>query len=317
MAGTWPNLDSADLLTRIRTYLNEATAKFYTDAEIYLYMSVAVKDIAQRTLCIKRIISAKTSASTRTVSTNAYKVIHVEYVPSSGRPVMLPKIDALKIGNQTTTGTAPQYWFEDGNTIGIEPLPDGVYSLRLYVADIPKIVVESAYAQADWSGGTGWSVGSSSASHTGTSAGDLTYSGTIVDATNYTVEFTISGVGTGGTITPYFGSTAGSAITYNGVNGQTAVTNATSFKFNGNNSITISDIRIYKEADLSATNTQTELPPAYQHLVVVYSVIMGLAKDLRLNPAKMLDTLFNSETLYLKQNISDIIPDGIMNARGK
>lgn len=317
MAGTYPNLDSADLLARIRTYVNEATASFYTDAELYRYMSLAAKDIAQRTLCVRRILDAQTATSTRTVTTNAYKVIYVQYIPATGRPIFIPKIDPLRLSNYKLNGTVPQYWYELGSVIGIEPLPDAIYNLRLYVADLPKIVVESTYAQADWSAGTGWSAGASSASHTGGTAGDLTYTGTIYGATNYTIEFTVSGLGTGGIVTPYFGSAAGVEISLNGVHAQTAVTDNVSVKFNANNAVTLSDIRIYKEADLSATETQTELSPAWQHLIVIYSTILALSRDMKVNPAAMLSTLFNSETLYTKQSIVDIIPDGIVDPRSK
>lgn len=310
MSGVWPNLDSSDILTRIRTYLNETTALFYTDAELYRYMSIAAKDIAQKSLCVKRIVDAVTANATRTVTTNAYKVMYVEYVPSSGRPLMLTKIDPIKIGNIQLNGTAPQFWYELGSTIGIEPKPDAIYVLRLYVCDMPKIVIESGYTQADWSAGTGWSADINNASHSGSSSGDLTYAGTIADATNYTIIFTISGIGTGGTVTPYFGSTAGIAVTSNGVHAQTGTTNAASFKFTGNNTLTLSDTFLYKEGDISATNTQTELQTAWQNLIVIMSVAMALSRDTKANPSKMLDSLYQSELSYTKQNVSDIIPDG-------
>lgn len=144
MAGTWPNLDASDLETRVRTYLNEVTADFFTQAEIWRWLSVAAKDTAQKTLCIRRILDAVTVNATRNVVTNAYKVLHVEYVPASGRAIMLTKVDPLRLGHYPVNGATPQYWYEFGANIGIEPIPDAVYNLRLYVADLPKMYLIGA-----------------------------------------------------------------------------------------------------------------------------------------------------------------------------
>lgn len=95
MAGVWPNLDAEDLEARVRTYINEYTASFFTQVEIWRWLSLGAKDIAQKTTCIRRILDAITVASTRHVATDAYKVIHVEYIPASGRPQMLTKISPL------------------------------------------------------------------------------------------------------------------------------------------------------------------------------------------------------------------------------
>lgn len=65
MAGTYPNLDASDLETRVRTYLNEVTQDFYTQTEIYRWLSIAAKDIAQKSMCVRRILDAVTTASTK------------------------------------------------------------------------------------------------------------------------------------------------------------------------------------------------------------------------------------------------------------
>lgn len=143
MAGTYPNLDAADLETRVRTYINEVTAGFFTQVEIWRWLSMGAKDIAQKTLCVRRILDAVTVSATRNVATSCYKVLYVEYIPSSGRAVMLTKIDPLRIGHYpgVVVGTEgpPLYWYEFGSNIGIDPIPNAVYSLRLYVADLPKM----------------------------------------------------------------------------------------------------------------------------------------------------------------------------------
>jgi hypothetical protein len=152
MPGTFPNQDCSDLETRVRVYLNEVTASFFTQAEIWSWLSMAMKDIAQVTTCVRRIQSVVTVINTRTVAAAYYKVFHVEYVPSSGRALFLRKITPIQIGHcrAEENGLYPQYWYEFGSTIGIEPLPDGVYNLNLYIADVPKMVSGGVYTEADY-----------------------------------------------------------------------------------------------------------------------------------------------------------------------
>jgi hypothetical protein len=314
MAGTWPNLDAADLETRVRTYLNEVTADFYTQAEIWRWLSIAAKDIAQKSLCVRRILDAVTAASTRNVATNAYKVIHVEYIPSSGRPRMLTKIDPLRVGHYPMNGTMPQYWYEFGDNIGIEPLPDAVYKLRLYVADIPKMQIGTfpITSFAAWTAGTGWTA--ATATHTGAGSGTLTENTSLLAAsTNYTITFTVSGVANSGIVTPSLGDTAGVACSSNGIHSQTITTSATASPkviFTATNDAVVGSLYILKEADFAAVGDQTELPTMWQNLLAIYATYSGLNKDRKYGPMQMLESVYNSEISYLRQNVVEVIPDG-------
>lgn len=317
MSGVWPSLDASDLEARVRTYLNETTADFFTQAEIWRWFSLAVKDIAQKSLCVRRVLDVQTTTSTRNVTTNCYKVLYVEYVPSSGRPVMLTKIDPLRVGHYPTSGTQPQFWYEYGSTIGIEPIPDGTYSLRLYVADMPKMsylsftsFTEGAGATHWTDSGTGWACGSTAA-HTGTGPDTLTYNTALASANcNITIVYSITGVGTGGSITPTIG-TAGVASTTNGIHMQTiAATTPWTLVFSGSNTIALDNLYVFKEADFAAVGDQTELSCAWQHLIVLYAVIQGLKKEGRIGPAQLLETIYNQEIAYLRQTIVEVIPDG-------
>jgi hypothetical protein len=157
MGGTWPNLDAQDLEDRARSYLCEVTASFFSQAEIWQWLSASAKDIAQKTLCVRRIVDAVTITSTRNVATDVYKVLHVEYIPATGRPQMLQKIDPLRVGHYPFNGATPQYWYEFGNNIGIDPLPNAVYTLKLYVADLPKmyqIGAPNTLVEADFTAST-------------------------------------------------------------------------------------------------------------------------------------------------------------------
>ncbi|MFH1147971.1 MAG: hypothetical protein V1736_09740 [Pseudomonadota bacterium] len=49
----------------------------------------------------------------------------------------LLKILPTNVGHIAIDGTAPQYWFQWGNNIVIEPVPDAAYSLTLSISDYP------------------------------------------------------------------------------------------------------------------------------------------------------------------------------------
>ncbi len=231
---------------------------------------------------------------------------------------MLTKIDPLRIGHYPINGTTPQYWYEFGATIGIEPLPAAVYDLRLYVTDLPKMLTltftsftEGAGATAWTDSATGWTCGATVA-HAGTGPDTLTYNTTQTPSVNYTLMFTVSGVGTGGSVTPYLGATAGVAVTTNGYHTQNilAPSGTPGLILNASNTIVIDDLYVYKEADYAAVGDQTELPPMWQHLLALYATWNGLMKDKRIGPAKMLESIYNNELMYLRQNIIEVIPDG-------
>ncbi len=317
----WPDLVASDLETRVRTYLNEVTADFFTQAEIWRWLSVAAKDIAQKTLCVRRIVDAVTANTTRNVTTSAYKVLHVEYVPSSGRAIMLTKIDPLRVGHfpQITVGTngAPVYWYEFGGAIGIDPIPDGVYNLRLYISDMPKMCI-GAYPLTNtqftsWAtGGTGFTA--ATATHTGAVAGTLTENTSLLAvSTNYTVSFTLSTIGSFSATTIALGDTAGATMTTAGVHTQNITTSATASPkviFMATGDVTFANLYILKEADFGTSTDQTELPCAWQHLLALYATHGGLTKDRKYGPAQMLESIYNNELAYLRQAIVENIPDG-------
>jgi hypothetical protein len=314
MTGTWPNLDSGDLETRVRTYLNEVVADFYTQAEIWRWLSVAAKDIAQKTTCVRRILDAQTAASTRTVPFNAYKVFHVEYLPTTGRSVMLTKISPLQVGHYPFNGTYPQYWYQFGSIIGIDPLPDTTYFLRLYVADIPKIQYTTYPVTnfSGWTAGTGWTA--SGAVHTGSTSGTLTENTSILSvSSNYTIMFTVSGLANGGIVLPALGDTAGFWTNSPGPHAQSITTSATAspkISFSALEDVTISNLYILKEANFSSASQQTELPPMWQNLLALYATYNGLIKSKRAAAAKLLETIYGNELAFLRQNVVEVIPDG-------
>jgi hypothetical protein len=307
MAGAFPNLDMSDYETRVRTYLNEVTANFYTQAEIWQWLGIAAKDISQKTLCVRRILTNSTTSLTRNIVTNAYKVLNVEYIPSSGRPIMLPMVDPLRTGHWPIKDTVPQYWYEHGSAIGIVPVPDAIYNLRIYIADLAKLIIEPVWT-TDWTAGARWVLGDT-AIHSGASS-DLTYTAGITNGANYTFEFNVTGVSSTATLKLTAGTVEGTTITTNGWHCQSLIANGTTFKLTAVNDVTINDFTIYKEADISATTDRYELAPEWNQSLALYATYYGLIKDRQYGPAALLNSLYSNEFSYLQQNIVEVIPDG-------
>ncbi len=326
MAGIWPNLDAGDMEARVRTLLNVVAADtFFTQPQIFRWLSLGVKDVAQKSLCVRRILDAATVASAREFSVNAYKTHYVEYLPATGRPRMLDGITPLQVGNFDIPGVEPRYSYEYGEKVGIDPLPGAVYRLRLYVSDMAK-VCHTTYPIADFSSGwtekvghAFWTIGASLV-FTGTALNDENdVEGIALTAsTNYTFTFTVSNLADA-ELTVKAGTTAGPAITANGIHTVTLVSSTGTPKLTftgkdlktaGGGTVTVDDLYVLKEADLTDAGDQTELAPAWQFLVILYALAKALKKDKKPAAALLIEGIYANEIEYLRQHIVENIPDG-------
>ena len=126
--------DLSDLQSRVRDRLNEATASFFSTTQITAWINDGENDIALKGLCLESIQSKSTTSTVRTVAVTCIKVHHVEYIPT-GTNVGLIKINPLQIGRAIDdTVTTPQCWFQWGQAIGIDPVPDDTYALKIYTS---------------------------------------------------------------------------------------------------------------------------------------------------------------------------------------
>jgi hypothetical protein len=121
-----------NLLVATRELLNEPTASFWTDATLTSNINEGMRVIAQTTGCYRTIQSVSTVGSTRLVSYTGYKCIAIEY-----NNIALIKITPVELGHVPLDGITPQYWFEEANKVGIEPIPPAIYSLTVYACAAP------------------------------------------------------------------------------------------------------------------------------------------------------------------------------------
>jgi hypothetical protein len=133
---SWPSL--SDIRTEVRYHLDEATASLWSDAELTRHINDGEADIAAKTGCYQYVASAVTTANSRLVPFTGYKVRHAEYIPASGPHVGLIFITPKMLGNiPINDGAIPQYCFQWGQNLIVEPMPEAVYNLKLYISTWP------------------------------------------------------------------------------------------------------------------------------------------------------------------------------------
>lgn len=122
-------MNRGEMRTEVRYLLNESTAAFWTDTEIDNWLDQGQRDIAVKALCIESTGSITTAAGTREYSYTGLKCAACEYNNKT-----LVAIPIKQIGHRTINGVTPQYWYEYNGKIGVDPLPDAVYSIKTYLA---------------------------------------------------------------------------------------------------------------------------------------------------------------------------------------
>ena len=128
--------------TQIRSLLNETTAAFWTDAELNRLINEAERDIAAKALCLEAI--ATVTASSRTTSFTGHKILRAEY-NSQGLIKILPKM----MGGLQTSSVVPQFWFQWGQYLVLEPKPATNYTITLYTAIAPSTGMGTVEGTAD------------------------------------------------------------------------------------------------------------------------------------------------------------------------
>lgn len=139
----WPDLSY--IRTEVRYHLDEATASLWSDAELNRHINDAQRDIAAKTGCMITTVAATTTTGSRLVPFIGHKVQYAEYVPASGPPIGLISITPKMLGNvQFNDGIIPQYCFQWGQNLVIDPVPQAVYNLNLYVSQYPEYDMSAA-----------------------------------------------------------------------------------------------------------------------------------------------------------------------------
>ena len=167
----------ATLKTLIRATLNEADASQWSDVDILRWINAAERDIAIKSGCIEFISALTTAPESRLVTFTGNRVNYVEYLVG-GTYLYLPggstvwtdtpdnvfqdtpdtvwtdTVDTLwlaypgtalqriaphQLGHLKCRGLiTPQFWFQWGNKLVIEPRPTTAYNLNVYGSTNPS-----------------------------------------------------------------------------------------------------------------------------------------------------------------------------------
>ncbi len=125
---------------------NEPTGGLFSNAELYTVIWSAQLELAQESLCIRRVYTTPTVASQQEYAkpTAALSIKRITYEGQKVFKITDREDDSLTLNNQTTTATGtPQYYWEWGTNIELRPVPDGIGTLKIYTYDMPQTVTQS------------------------------------------------------------------------------------------------------------------------------------------------------------------------------
>lgn len=126
----------------VRRNLDLASVTPISDTELNAIINDGYRDVCVKSLCYEtKITQTNIPASIRYVplmSSNVIRVNYVEYDLSSsclGMQEVLPQT----IGHTPADTSVPRYWFQWGDYLVIEPLPDvATYDLFIYASCLPS-----------------------------------------------------------------------------------------------------------------------------------------------------------------------------------
>lgn len=136
-------LTLTQLRTEVRAILNEATAAFYTDAQIDFWLQHGARDISLKTRCFESQATITVVASTLSYA-QPTDCFHVFSVFNAATGLALTKIAPNKMGHITETATAaiPLYWFHFNELIYLTPLASGGSTLTVLYAQTTETVTD-------------------------------------------------------------------------------------------------------------------------------------------------------------------------------
>lgn len=131
----------------VRDLLNESSTTSITDTEINTAVNDGYKDVAVKALCYEsKIAKSNIPAAINRVSlvgSNVVRVNYVEYDLSTSCLGMLGTMPQT-MGHSSIDTYAPQYWFQWGEYLVIDPTPDAAtYDLNVFASCYPSAVLSN------------------------------------------------------------------------------------------------------------------------------------------------------------------------------
>ena len=129
----------------MRSELNELTVLSISNSEIDMLINDGVKDVAIKGLCYEKTITKSAlplgAKLISVVTDNIVSINTVSYLIKGvkrGMECVLPQT----IGHIPINGNTPQYWFQWGNYVVIEPVPDAAtYTIVINASCYPEAII--------------------------------------------------------------------------------------------------------------------------------------------------------------------------------
>lgn len=138
-----------EVLSSVRNQVYESDAGFWTDAEVYDYMSQAEQEIADIIECTETIDSTMdTVAGTQEYSkpSNCQIIKFVRFDNVLLKNIDFREKDALNLNRYGSTdqGGDPDSYYEYGSVIGLYPIPQRIAEIKIYyIALPPRLTISS------------------------------------------------------------------------------------------------------------------------------------------------------------------------------
>lgn len=149
MPGT---LTVSNIINNVRSALNETTTTMLTNTELTIMENDGYKDVCAKGFAYeKKITKDNISADQKIISLVGQHIVRINYVEyksgttqgGSGMMCTPP----TSIGHMPIPSNAPWYWFQWGEYLIVEPLPDvATYDLEVYATCFPSAVLVATTA---------------------------------------------------------------------------------------------------------------------------------------------------------------------------
>lgn len=161
----------------VQSELNDTSGVILLSADIDRVLNDGYRDVAVKSKCIEKMVMKRTIENSNFVSAPGMVVSYIslvgydelifenttdiewedisaiewQVVYTTGTPPnrTLIKMTPAMIGHVGLDGVIPQFWFQWGDQIFIEPLPEDVYVLKVYYADYPESIYTGDALQCD------------------------------------------------------------------------------------------------------------------------------------------------------------------------
>ena len=134
---------ASTIVTNARTYINEASAVFWSDAELLVYLNDGMVDIATRARCLEdtETISLVADQIEYAPTSTFLAITAVQYSTTTYTKGLLPgspKEVGLAVGEDSVA--EPVYWYEWNDRVGAYPALSSVTSetIVLYAISLPS-----------------------------------------------------------------------------------------------------------------------------------------------------------------------------------